>query len=104
MCVTLYFLFSVETRKSRSYRAVFPNIPSFDSVACSKLPSFSANSFWYYVKKMDKLNREFVHFLDIVPRFNQIEYEKAEDVQNALENLISRYQDSDQLIFYDFSR
>ena len=67
MCVTLYFLFSVETRKSRSYRAVFPNIPSFDSVACSKLPSFSANSFWYYVKKMDKLNREFVHFLDIVP-------------------------------------
>ena len=45
MCVTLYFLFSVETRKSRSYRAVFPNIPSFDRVVCSKLPSFSANSF-----------------------------------------------------------
>ena len=48
-------------------------------------------------KKLRDLKEEYI-------RFNQIEYGKTEDVQNALENLISRYRDSDQLIFYDFSR
>ena len=53
----------------RSERNLLMSLVSylFDYLPSEDLTTDALLTLWYYVKKMDKLNREFVHLVNLVP-------------------------------------